>query len=217
MPPRNTRSWNPIPVLVAQRIIAMVLPETSMSEAEVSLRLAFHLLKCRDSNGRVDVAIDGAQVFVHGKEVFPISEFIRFHGWEMAEQMGKNGWQGRYQQGSQTLCVTAQSGVGDVVAEVGSRRVRAECKKGPLIGKKGNPEYPLMREAIGQLMTIKLVETSDVLVVAVPQSTMFRSLAERWRERPLIKQVDIYFALVGRDGSVDGLPDFLCAAIDSTG
>ena len=96
----------------------MVLSEMSMSETEVSLRLAFHLLKCRGSNGRVDVAIDGAQVFVHGKEVFPISEFIRFHGWDMAEQMGKNGWQGRYQQGSQTLCVTAQSGVGDVVAEI---------------------------------------------------------------------------------------------------
>ena len=91
----------------------MVLPETSMPEAEVSLRLAFHLLKCRDSKGRVDVAIDGAQVLAHGKEVFPISEFIRFHGWEMAEQNGKNGWQGRYQQGSQTLYVTAQSGVGD--------------------------------------------------------------------------------------------------------
>jgi hypothetical protein len=62
-----------------------------------------------------------------------------------------------------------------------------------------------------------MVENSDVLVVAVPQSTMFRSLAERWRELPLIKRADIYFALVGRDGTVDGLPDFLSSAIDSTG
>lgn len=185
----------------------MLLSETTMSEAEVSLRLAFHLLSCPIAAGTAVVAIDGAQARVHGQEVFPITEFLVSQGWEMSEQMGKNSWQGRYQRGPQTLKVTAQSGRGDVVAEVDVRRIRAECKKGPVIRKPGNPEYPLLREAIGQLMTVEQVEPNDVLVVAVPQTTIFRNLVERWRGRPMLHRTGIFFALVGRDGSVEGLPD----------
>lgn len=118
---------------------------------------------------------------------------------------------GRYQKLEQSLLVTAQSGTGDVVANIGTRRVRAESKKGNLFRKKGSPEYPLLREAIGQLMTIEQVETNDALVVAVPLSDGFRNLATRWRSCPLIEGADIHFALVGRDGSVEGLPEYLYA------
>jgi hypothetical protein len=180
-----------------------------MSEAEVSLRLAFHLLSYPASTNKCVVAIDGAQVQVHGEEVFPLLEFITSNGWVMAAQSGKNAWQGQYKKAGQSLLITAQSGKGDVVATIGSRRVRAESKKGPLVRKKGSPEYPLMREAIGQLMTVEEVETNDVLVVAIPQTEAFRNLASRWRERPLLEATDIHFALVGRDGSVEGLPGFL--------
>ncbi len=187
----------------------MALSEERMSEAEVSLRLAFHLLSYPASRGLAVVAVDGAQVHVHGEQVFDISEFVESHGWIMAEQKGKNPWQGRYERASQSLLVTSQSGTGDVVADVGDRRVRAEAKKGPLIPKAGSPEYPLMREAIGQLMTVEKVEAHDVLVVAVPRTDRFRALADRWRRRPLIERTEIHLALVGRDGGVEGLPDFL--------
>lgn len=58
-------------------------------------------------------------------------------------------------------------------------------------------------------MTIEEVETNDVLVVAVPQSEAFRNLAARRRNRPLIEATDIHLVLVHRNGSVEGLPDFL--------
>ena len=189
--------------------MAVILSEDKMSEAEVSVRLAFHLLSYPASKNECVVAIDGAQVQVQGEEVFPLFDFITSHGWRMAAQSGKNAWQGRYENNGQSLVVVAQSGRGDVVANIGSRRVRAESKKGPLIRKKGSPEYPLVREAIGQLMTIEEVETNDVLVVAIPQSEAFRNLVSRWRNRPLVEATDIHFALIGRDGSVEGLPDFL--------
>ncbi|MEQ8790840.1 MAG: DUF1653 domain-containing protein [Pirellulaceae bacterium] len=190
----------------------MDLPNDKMAEAEVSLRLAFHLLTLPASSGSATVAIDGAQVRVHGKEVFPISSFLSANDWAMAEQSGKNDWQGRYAKGGLSLIVTAQSGRGDVVIDVGKRRVRAESKKGNLVRKKGSPEYPLLREAIGQLMTVEQVETNDSLVVAVPLSDTFRSLATRWRTSPLIEEADIHFALIGRDGSVEGLPAYLYSA-----
>ena len=193
--------------------MALILSDDKMSEAEVSLRLAFHLLAYPASTNECVVAIDGAQVQVQGNEVFPLSDFMASSGWRMIEQVGKNEWQGRYENNGKSLIVIAQSGKGDVVASIGSRRVRAESKKGPLIRKKGSPEYPLVREAIGQLMTIEEVETNDVLVVAVPQSEAFRNLVARWRNRPLVEATDIHLALVGRDGSVEGLPDFLRSGV----
>lgn len=189
--------------------MAVVLSEEKMSEAEVSLRLAFHLLAYPASSNECVVAIDGAQVQVQDEKVFPLAEFIASDGWRKLGQSGKNPWQGRYEKNGQSLVVIAQSGKGDVVSSIGSRRVRAESKKGPLIRKKGSPEYPLVREAIGQLMTIEEVESNDVLVVAVPHSEAFRNLATRWRNRPLIEATDIYLVLVHRNGSVEGLPDFL--------
>lgn len=193
-------------------VVTMDLPNDKMAEAEVSLRLAFHLLTLPASSGNATVAIDGAQVRVHGEEIFPMSSFLSANGWGMAKQSGKNDWQGCYAKGGLSLVVTAQSGSGDVVAEIGDRRVRAESKKGNLVRKKGSPEYPLLREAIGQLMTIEQVETNDTLVVAVPQSETFRSLASRWRSCPLMEEADIHFALIGRNGNVEGLPSYLYSA-----
>ncbi|WP_417379487.1 hypothetical protein [Gimesia sp.] len=187
----------------------MKLPEDRMPEAEVSLRLAFYLLDHPKSNGNALVAIDGAQIRVHGEDIFPISIFLETNGWEMEKQKGKNQWQGQYRNSDKTLVVSAQSGVGDVVATIGTRRIRAESKKGPLIPKKGSPEYPLMREAIGQLMTIEEVGPDDCLMVAVPLSEKFRRLSDQCSERPLIKTSKITFALVGRNGTVEGLSDFL--------
>lgn len=187
----------------------MELPEDRMPEAEVSLRLAFYLLNHPKSNGNAIVAIDGAQIRVHGENVFPISNFLETNGWKMEKQKGKNQWQGQYKNSDKTLVVSAQSGVGDVVATIGTRRIRAESKQGPLILKKGSPEYPLMREAIGQLMTIEEVGPDDCLIVAVPLTKKFRSLSNQWRERPLMKASEITFALVGRNGTVGGLPAFL--------
>ena len=68
------------------------MPEDRMPEAEVSLRLAFHLLAMPDNQGTAEVAIDGAQIRVHGSEVFPIAEFLLDLGWKQVEQVGKNKW-----------------------------------------------------------------------------------------------------------------------------
>ena len=185
--------------------MAIELPAKRMPEAEVSLRLAYYLLSLPGSNGKAKVAIDGAQVRVNGSDIFPITEFLSTTGWEQIDQEGKNPWQGTYTRSSCQLIVHARSGVGDVVAKIGDRRVRAECKQGPLVRRPGSPEFPLLREALGQVLTAESVDPKDVMTVAVPLSEQFTKLAERWRPRPLVRASGIQIALVGRTGDVLGL------------
>jgi hypothetical protein len=101
--------------------------------------------------------------------------------------------------------IHARPGVGDVVATVGSKRIRAECKGGPLVKKRGSPEYPILRGALGQVVTVEQVEANDLPVVAVPCTPGFHRLADRWRKAPLVVRSGIQIVLVGRDGVVEGL------------
>lgn len=181
------------------------LPEDRIPEAEVTLRLAFYLLGLPGSNGVAEVAIDGAQIRVHGAEVFPIAAFLLDMGWKQVKQMGKNDWQGLYERNGQRLNIHSRSGVGDVIASVGPKRIRAECKGGPRVKKRGNREYPILRGALGQAITVEQVDVNDILVVAVPRTPNFCKLADRWRKRPLVVRSEIKIVLVGRDGTVEGL------------
>ncbi len=181
------------------------LPQDRMPEAEVSLRLAVHLLALPGSQGVVEVAIDGAQIKVHGAEVFPIATFLADAEWKQIEQVGKNHWQGWYERKGQRLKVHARSGVGDVVAIVCDQQIRAECKGGPLVKKPGSREYPILRGALGQVITVEQIDVDDSLVVAVPDTLRFRKLADKWRKAPLVARSGIQIVLVGRDGTVEGL------------
>lgn len=185
--------------------MAYKLPEDRMPEAEVSLRLAFHLLAMPDSQGTAEVAIDGAQVRVLGSEVFPIAAFLLDVEWKQVEQLGKNLWHGWYERNGQRLWIHSRSGVGDVVTLVGTKRFRAECKGGPLIQRPGSQEYPKLRGALGQVLTVEEFEPNDVLAVAVPHTPWFQRLADKWRSAPLIARLGIQIVLVGRGGGVEGL------------
>ena len=54
----------------------MLLPDEKMSEAEVSLRLAYFLVTQRLANSDVRVAIDGAQVRIRDVIYFPLADFL---------------------------------------------------------------------------------------------------------------------------------------------
>jgi hypothetical protein len=65
-------------------------------------------------------------------------------------------------------------------------------------------QNPLLREALGQLLTAEVGE-DDVLVAAVPKAATFSRLAGEWGDRPLMRRVGIRIVLVGRDGAVEEL------------
>lgn len=181
-------------------------PEDRMPEAEVSIRLAEYLSELPGFGGHVDVAIDGASVRVHGAEVFDIRGYLGAYGWHLSAQDGKsrNEWAATYRRRRATMRIHSRSGLGDVEAVVGGRRIIAECKKGPLVRKPGSPEYPLLTTAIGQALLFR-AEADDILVAAVPDTPTFRRIAEDWRERPRLKSSGIQIALINRTGEVSGL------------
>ena len=179
-----------------------------MSEAEVSLRLAFWLDATALAASPIDVAIDGAQVQVGGMEIFPISTFLSEHGWH--HDGGRSEWRGTYhsRSGSGAINIHSTPGLGDVVVRLTSGKdLRVEAKRGPLERSKSSAEYPLVREALGQLLTVAQVGNADILAIAVPHSPKFAELAERWRHAPLITRFGIRILTVDRGGTVHGLED----------
>ena len=174
------------------------LPRDRMPEAEVTLRLAFHVLRLTSGHATAKVAIDGAQVRVHGRAVFPIRAFLRSEGWSQTRQKGKNPWQGSYRKGPKDLVIEAQPDLGDVIARVGSRRLIAECKAGNLVKKNGMPEYGRLYSALGQLVAKEGIQRRDILIAAIPDTERFRALVGEFKKRPLVRLTKIRFALVGR-------------------
>jgi hypothetical protein len=179
-----------------------------MPEAEVSLRLAFWLVE-RDFAGEgIEVAIDGAQVRTGENVHFNLVDFLRAAGW--AKECSSEEWQSTYKrEGSAVaLKVHANPGKGDVVARLRSGfTLRAECKKGPLSQSRRSEEYPLIREALGQLLTVEEVGDKDILAVAVPHTEKFAELALRWRKAPLVKRLGVRILTVARAGNVDGFDE----------
>jgi hypothetical protein len=183
-----------------------VVPSDRMPEAEVSLRLAFFLINHGLASADVSVAIDGAQVQTGDAVHFSICEFLREHGWTCKSTSG--GWYGLYrcEENEHGILIHPRPGKGDVVAPLGhGGTLRAECKKGRFQRSKSSQEYPLLREALGQLLTAEAVNPNDILAVAVPKSPRVEELARKWRFAPLIQRAGIRILTVDREGNVEGL------------
>lgn len=179
-----------------------------MPEAEVTLRLAMFLIQSLHTEKDVVCAIDGAQIKVKEKVIFPIREFLSHHGWDQNNDDAR--WRGVYRHSAflPKIVVHSSSGEGDLVAELRSgKTLRVESKKGPLTRNTASSEYPLIREAIGQLMTVERADIDDILAVAVPESEKFLSLACEWRNRPLLRQVGIHIITVNRHNMITGFDD----------
>lgn len=176
-----------------------------MSEPEVAIRLAIHLISSGRAASTVSVAIDGAQVKIGQVVNFELVAFLHSLGW--TSQTPSDRWQGTYrsEHHANAISVHSRSGFGDVVADlVDGSTLLVEAKKGPLGKSKSSQEYPLMREAIGQLMTLESVPPRSILAVAVPHGDRFVALAERWRNAPMILQSKIKILTVSSNGDVSG-------------
>jgi hypothetical protein len=177
-------------------------PPLRMCEAEVSLRLAFWLIREKlvsEKDNKVIVAVPRAAKFDG-------AGFLRDNHWQKTDS--PVGWQVSYRHSDSAtrLVVCCAPEQGDVMCQLEDGRFfRAEAAKGPLFNSANSEEYRLLHEALGQLLTIGVASKQELLAVAVPYSPRFTKLAEHWRERPLIKYLKIHILTVGRDGDVEGL------------
>lgn len=177
-----------------------------MPEAEVSLRLALYLIRNKLVSSDVLVALDGAQIKTGNTIHFHINEFLQDNNCVRAGS--SQGWQGLYKVDNYeyALKIHSNPGKGDVVTKLFTGNgLRVECKKGPLVNSKSSQEYPLLREALGQLLTVNEYDENDRLAVAVPDSLKFRDLTSSWRNAPLIHKLQLGFLLISRNGEVSGL------------
>lgn len=173
-----------------------------MKEAEVSIKIALYYI-CNDmTRENVRISIDGAHVKTKDTVHFDIWNFMRENGCNKADDNGTR-WQGLYEVVGYEpkIEICSQPGIGDVRVILPDDCVlHIESKKGT--SKKGNTEYPLMREAIGQLMTTEYDENNVIPVVAVPYSLKSYELAKRWSNYKKIQNANIHFILVYEDGKI---------------
>ena len=174
-----------------------------MQEAEVSLFVALHFIRNRKTEKDIYVSVDGAHVKTGDSVHFDIVKFLEEHRL-IKEDDDKSRWQGIYRLSNELprIIVHSRPGSGDVnITLKDGRTVYVESKKGDLTKKRGQ-EYPLMREAIGQLMTGIGIDDKIIPVVAVPYSEKSLKLATVWIKYPQMKLVGIKFMLVKEDGSI---------------
>jgi len=189
-----------------QALLGLGLPTDRMPQTEVALRLAEFILSLPTSGAMASVAIDGASIKVGDGVIFDIGRLMAATGWQTVKdpQIGRNAWTGAYQRGDKTIRVHSRPGEGDVVAMIDGRRIVAQCSKGSLTGRPGRAEQSLLRGALAEALLFDIAD-DDIVVTAVPDTPVFRKLAETWRRRPLVRRTGIRIALVGRDGAVSGL------------
>lgn len=173
-----------------------------MQEAEVSLRVALYYIRNGLTDKDVTVSLDGAHIKTGNQIHFDICKFLGDN--DCVRVDGEvDCWQGKYRvsEFSANIIISSKPGIGDVNVHMNDgSRLYVESKKGK--SNKSGQEYPLMREAIGQLMTSVVLTDGIVPAVAVPYSDKSYELAARWADYPQIKQVGIKFLLVKDAGDI---------------
>lgn len=170
-----------------------------MTEPEVCLRIAMHFISKGYTEKPVYISLDGAQMKTKNTIHFDINGFLKENGLQKLDN-DVDRWQGEYAiPGNKSkIIICSKSGIGDVNIDLlTGKKLRIECKKGK--DNKSSQEYPLMREAIGQLMTGFELSEDIIPVVAVPFSEKSYALADKWSQFSQIKQLGIRFFLVKED------------------
>lgn len=180
------------------------LAEVIMQEAKVSLSVALYYIKNQLTNENVNVSIDGAHIKIKDTIYFDIYGFLNENLCHKIDG-SIDSWQGVYEVEGYTprLIISSTPGIGDVnIVSLEGKHIYVESKKGK-DKNRSNSEYPLMREAIGQLMTGCELNEQLIPVVAVPYSEKSFELAHRWSQFKQIQTLGIKFMLVHEDGNVE--------------
>ena len=171
----------------------------NLKEPEVCLRIAMDYIKKGLTEETVFVSLDGAHIKTKDDVHFDIFRFLKENGIEKVDGI-LDRWQGEYQISGYIpkINISSMPGIGDVnIILPTGKKLRIECKKGK--ENKSGQEYPLMREAIGQLMTSFELTDDIIPVVAVPFSEKAYTLASKWSQYTQMKQLGIKFFLVKED------------------
>jgi hypothetical protein len=169
--------------------------EQHLTEAAVMLAYAEHLFRIVPDLRRVELHPDGE----HAKQ-FDIVQWLSARGFVPGEKHGKTAYGGMYLRGRQTIFVQPKSGQGDVVADIGTLKLIAECKGG-IVNTSHSGQASRLRkglcEVIGQLMQ---TPKGGRQVAVVPHTDGTQRLARKLAQRA--RDAGIEIALVDSKGRV---------------
>jgi hypothetical protein len=173
--------------------------EHHLYEGAVMIAYAMHLLRTQ-ATMQVHIHPDGE----HGKQ-FDFAGWLRRRGFMMAASTGKTTYGGTYTDAAgRSIIVNPRSGLGDVVAKIGSEVLMAECKGG-IINTRHSGQvsrlYKGLCETVGLLMATPS-PGRQVAVVPYTEST-FR-LATRLAPRCALAGIEL--ALVRSRGEIVDVP-----------
>lgn len=204
-----TYAWGMIKVSLMSRYIDVRDPppnrkrfcedgkECHFTEGAIMIAFAMHLFEKGAS--AVEIHPDGE----HGKR-HDVRGSLIAHGFKHDSGHGRTTYAGVYSRGDQTLTVTINPGVGDVVARLGEQVLVAECKGGVLNSSHPGQQSRLRRglcEAVGLLIARPLDGERQVAVV--PATLAARAVGGRMLDRAMAANIEI--ALVSGQGEVEYL------------
>jgi hypothetical protein len=169
--------------------------EQHLYEGAVMLAYAMHILRTEDTTA-VRIHPDGE----HGKQ-FDFSRWLSDQGFSKVSSMGTTTYGGVYRNSlGQEIEVNPKAGVGDVVAEIGSQVLAAECKGG-VINTRHAGQVSRLRKGLCETVGLLMATPSKGRQVAVvPYTEVTLRLAQRMSKRCAVAGIEI--ALLGTRGEV---------------
>jgi hypothetical protein len=169
--------------------------EHHLYEGAVMVAYAMHLLRTQPTK-EVRIHPDGE----HGKQ-FDFSGWLKRRGFSMVSRTGKTSYGGAYtDEEGRTIIVNPRSGLSDVIAEVGTLMVSAECKGGIINTRHPGQVSRLYKglcETVGLLMA---TPSQGRQVAVVPHTESTFRLATRLAPRCVLAGIEL--ALVTSRGEV---------------
>ena len=185
--------------------------DSFMPEAEVSIRVAKHLLGKDALQSTVEIQVQKSQFTRKDTAKNDISFSMGTLMGELklkqiSSQPNLDGfrWLGEYELDNKKLIIhNKRLGICDVFANVGGKRVLIQCKGGFLNQTTTAKEYAAIWSVLGQVVATENVEDGDIRAIAVPASPAYRQVIAKIKDRPLIKQLGIKFILVSRNKDIE--------------
>ena len=153
--------------------------EKHFTEVAVMLAYVTYLMDQHPELDGIEIHPDGE----HGKQ-FDIRGWLERRGYKLVEPQGSTTYGGRYDNGDRSVLVSLQPGQGDVVGQLISTKIVAECKGGIINTKHAGQKSKLRRglcEAVGLLMSRE--ETGERHYAVVPLTDDTQRLADQMRPR----------------------------------
>lgn len=178
-----------------------------MSQTEVSLRLAAHLVKHDMVTSDVSVHLSVREITRYRHPMYYIHGFMKAHGATLVA--GERYPYGTYAVAGarQGIRIAEVSDEGSVIAEIGpGSRLIVDAFAGPTRNTPGSLEHVTLRRALGTALMRTNVGREDLLAVALPRSRRTRKLVNSALESPRVAATGISIVTVGPNDQIDGLP-----------